>query len=58
MFWRHNTAAGSDIDLQESIKRDIEKNLSAKGVVISGVNMEIKPKNILLRLQLQRIKPR
>jgi len=58
MFWKHNTVAVSDIDLQESIKRDLKKKLNAKGVIISGVNMELKPESISLCLNLSCVRPK
>jgi hypothetical protein len=56
MFWKHSKLTDGPMDLQESIKQDIVRNLSAKGITISGVVMEMKPDCISLNLQLLRIK--
>ena len=46
MFQKRKVEVNKDSELLENIKREIEIQLDKIGVMISGINMEIKPKNI------------
>ncbi|HEY5585355.1 MAG TPA: hypothetical protein VIK78_12825 [Ruminiclostridium sp.] len=50
MFRTHNTAVIKDREVLENIKREIEIQLGKRGVILSGINMEINPENISLSI--------
>jgi len=58
MFRKRKTAVVRNSELLENIKRDIKNKLNEKGVVISGINMKMNPKNISLSIQIKYLPPK
>ena len=56
MFQKRKIEINKDSELLENIKREIEIQLGKRGVMISGINMEIKPENISLCILLNSCK--
>ncbi len=53
MFSRHKKIVGDNRELLENIKRDIENQLYQKGVMISGINIEMNSENISFCIFIQ-----
>jgi len=53
MFQTRKTVVAKDKVMLENIKRDIRNQLNKKGVIISGINMDMNSENISLSLHIQ-----
>ena len=58
MFRKRKTVVPRDREILENIKRDIQNMLNEKGVMISGIDMEMNPKNISLSIQIRCLPPK
>lgn len=52
MLGRHKIVTKRNSELMENIERDIKVQLREKGIIVSGLNMEIKSESISLSIFL------
>lgn len=52
MLGRHKIVTKKNSELLENIERDIKMQLREKGIIVSGLNMEIKSESISLSIFL------
>jgi hypothetical protein len=58
MFRKRNTVINTNRELIQNIELDIRNKLNEKGVIISGINTEMKPKNLSLSIQITCLPPK
>ena len=56
MFRKSKIAVIKDRELLDNIKTEIEIQLRERGVMISGINIEMNPENISLRILINNSK--